>query len=1018
MEYKKLNNIIGWIIWAIASFVYLSTIEPTTSFWDCGEFIAAAYNLEVGHPPGAPLFMLIGRFFTMFTTPENAAYAINMLSALSSSFTILFLFWSITALVKKLVVKTGEVDKPAMLTIFGSAVVGSLAYTFSDSFWFSATEAEVYALSSLFTAVVFWAILKWEAVYTEKHSVRWIVLIAYLIGLSIGVHLLNLLAIPAMVFVYYFKTRELTFKNLAIAFGISILILGTIQSLIIPGTVKVGFMFELLFVNTFNLPFNSGLLFYIAILAALSVLGLYYTHKKGKQVWNTIILCVTVLLIGFSTYSIIMIRSAANPPMDENNPENAFTLLSYLNREQYGSMPLLYGQYFNTPLDAKEPFVQDKPQYFQDKAKGKYILINKDQKTKPNYDEKLSGFFPRMWSSQAHHVRTYKEWSDFKGKKMRASNGETINIPTFGENLKFFFSYQLNHLYFRYFMWNFVGRQNDVQGHGEITNGNWISGIKFIDEMRLGNQDKLPSSINDNPANNTYFFLPLLLGLLGMIYQYKKDKKGFLVLLLLFFFTGVAIIINQNQSVQPRERDYAYVGSFYTFAIWMALGVYALCDILSKKMSRVASAGLATTICLLGAPVLMASQNWDDHDRSKRYTARDFAKNYLNSCAPNAILFTNGDNDTFPLWYVQDVERYRTDVRVVNLSLLNTDWYIEQMRRKAWDSDGIPQMLPEYKIRNNNNDYVYIYDRGIEGYTDVDDIIKFVTDDTPKSKITGNDNKQIDYIPTKNLKVSVDKDKVLANGTVSKDRADRVVDNIEWTLSGNGIYKKDLIILDILAANNWDRPIYFAITTGDDAYLGLTDYFQIEGLAYRLVPYKAQSYDGQTGEVNTDIMYENLMTKFAWGGMDKENLFMDENNKRMCMNFRNNFARLAGELIRQDKKEQAVKVLDKCLEVLPEHNVPYNQFMVSIAEHYYRLKENDKANDIVKTLINQYHEELIYYTSLKGSFRKNVEREEGFSKYILGQLIMLSKDRYPESGLADEMKTEFESILLMLNGNR
>lgn len=1018
MEYKKLNNIIGWIIWAIASFVYLSTIEPTTSFWDCGEFIAAAYNLEVGHPPGAPLFMLIGRFFTMFTTPENAAVAINMLSALSSSFTILFLFWSITALVKKLVVKTGEMDKPAMLAIFGSAIVGSLAYTFSDSFWFSATEAEVYALSSLFTAIVFWAILKWEAVYTEKHSVRWIVLIAYLIGLSIGVHLLNLLAIPAMVFVYYFKTRELTFKNLAIAFGISILILGTIQSLIIPGTVKVGFMFELLFVNTFNLPFNSGLLFYIAILAALSVLGLYYTHKKGKQVWNTIILCVTVLLIGFSTYSIIMIRSAANPPMDENNPENAFTLLSYLNREQYGSMPLLYGQYFNTPLDAKEPFVEDKPQYFQDKAKGKYVLINKDQKTKPNYDENLSGFFPRMWSAQAHHVRTYKEWTDFKGKRMRASNGETINIPTFGENLKFFFSYQLNHLYFRYFMWNFVGRQNDVQGHGEITNGNWISGIKFIDEMRLGNQDKLPSSITDNPANNTYFFLPLLLGLLGMVYQYKKDKKDFLVLLLLFFFTGIAIIINQNQSVQPRERDYAYVGSFYTFAIWMALGVYALYDILSKKMSRVASAGLATTICLLGAPVLMASQNWDDHDRSKRYTARDFARNYLNSCAPNAILFTNGDNDTFPLWYVQDVERYRTDVRVVNLSLLNTDWYIEQMRRKAWDSDGIPQMLPEYKVRNNNNDYVYIYDRGIEGYTDVDDIIKFVTDDTPKSKITGNDNKQIDYIPTKNLKVSVDKEKVLANGTVSKDRADRIVDNVEWTLSGNGIYKKDLIILDILAANDWERPIYFAITTGDDAYLGLTDYFQIEGLAYRLVPYKAQSYDGQTGEVNTDIMYENLMTKFAWGGMDKENLFMDENNKRMCMNFRNNFARLAGELIRQDKKEQAVQVLDKCLEVLPKHNVPYNQFMVSIAEHYYKLKENDKANDIVKTLINQYHEELIYYTSLKGSFRKNVEREEGFSKYILGQLIMLTKDRYPESGLAEEMKTEFESILLMLNGNR
>lgn len=1014
MEYKKLNNIIGWIIWAIASFVYLATIEPTTSFWDCGEFIAAANRLEVGHPPGAPLFMLIGRFFSMFTSPENAALAINVVSALSSSFTILFLFWTITALLRKLLIKNAEMDKAGMFAIFGSGIVGALTYTFSDSFWFSATEAEVYALSSLFTAFVFWAILKWDDVSDKSHSIRWIVLISYFIGLSIGVHLLNLLAIPAMVFVYYFKNRVLTLKNFSIAFGISILILGTIQALIIPGTVKVGFMFELLFVNTLNLPFNSGLLFYIVLLAALSTFGLYYTHKNNKKVWNTIILSVTVLLIGFSSYAVIMIRSAANPPMDENNPENAFTLLSYLNREQYGSMPLLYGQYFNTPLDGQEPFVEDKAQYYQDKESGKYVHINKGEKSKPNYDDKLSGFFPRMWSSQAHHVRTYKEWTDFKGKKMRASNGEVINIPTFGENLKFFFSYQLNHLYFRYFMWNFVGRQNDVQGHGELTNGNWISGVKFIDELRLGNQDKLPASIKDNPANNTYFFLPLLLGLLGMFYQYKKDKKGFLVILLLFFFTGIAIIINQNQSVQPRERDYAYVGSFYSFTIWIAFGVFALYELAKKKMPHLASAGLVSAVCLLAVPVLMANQNWDDHDRSHRYTARDFAKNYLNSCAPNAILFTNGDNDTFPLWYVQDVEGFRTDVRVVNLSLLNTDWYIDQMRRKAWDSEGIPQMLPEHKIRNNNNDYIYVYDRGLEGHTDVDELIKFITDDSPKSKISGNNNKQMDYLPTKKFKVSVDKNKVLENGTVPKDKADRVVDNIEWAIEGNGIYKKDLIILDILAANDWERPIYFAITTGDDAYLGLTDYFQIEGLAYRLVPYKARSYDGQTGEVNTEVMYDNLMNKFEWGGMDQGNIFMDENNRRMCMNLRNNFSRLAGELIRIGDKEKAEKVLDRCLVAIPEHNVPFNQFMVAIAENYYKLGAYEKANDIIKKLFHIYNEELTYYKSLKGAFRKKVERDEGFTKYILSQLIMLTKDRYPESGLAEEMKTEFESVLLQI----
>jgi len=1021
MEYKKLNNIIGWIIWAIASFVYLSTIEPTTSFWDCGEFIAAAYNLEVGHPPGAPLFMLIGRFFTMFTTPENAAVAINAMSALSSSFTILFLFWSITAIIKKIVVKAGEMDKAAMIAVFGSAVVGSLAYTFSDSFWFSAVEGEVYAMSSLFTAAVFWGILKWDAVAHESHSTRWLVFIAYLMGLSIGVHLLNLLAIPAMVFLYYFKTRDLTAKRFFIASGVSVLILGIVQFGIIPGTYKLASIFELFMVNTLGMPFHSGLVFYFILLAGLVAYGLYYTQQKGKVLWNTVLLCFSVIIIGYSTYSVILIRSAANPPMDENNPENVFSLLSYLNREQYGSAPFLSGQFYNTPLDSREPFVEGKVVYYQNKETGKYEATNKGEKDKPNYDEKASGFFPRMWSSQSNHTRDYKMWVDIKGKNVRASNGETIKIPTFGDNLAFLFNYQWGHLYWRYFMWNFAGRQSDVQNStpNEIVNGNWISGIKPIDAARLGNQDKLSKSVTENEGHNRYFLLPLILGIIGLIYQFIKDPKDWLILALLFFFTGLAINFYTNPpSPQPRERDYAYVGSFYVFAIWIALGVYALYEILGKKIQRLASAGLVTTICLLAVPVLMANQNWDDHDRSKRYTARDFAKNYLNSCAPNAILFTNGDNDTFPLWYVQDVEGFRTDVRVVNLSLLNTDWYIEQMRRKAWDSDGIPQMLPDHKIRQNTNDYVYVYDRGIEGHTDVDEIIKFVTDDSPKSKITGNNNKQIDYLPTKKFKISVDKELVLANGTVSKDKADRIVDNVEWSIEANGIYKKDLIILDILAANDWKRPIYFAITTGDDAYLGLTDYFQIEGLAYRLVPYKAQSFDGQTGEVNTEAMYENLMTKFAWGGMNKSEIYMDENNRRMCMNFRNNFARLAGDYIRQGKKEKALEVLDKCLEVIPHKNVPYNQFMVSIAEHYYRLGAYDKANEIVKILLDIYEDDLNYYISLKGKYRKSVEREEGFTKYILGQLVMLARDRYPDSGLNDEMKERFDLITNTVNSGR
>ncbi len=1015
MDYKKLNNIIGWVIWVIATYVYVSTIESTASFWDCGEFIATAYNLEVGHPPGAPLFMLIGRLFTMFSAAEYAGYAINVLSALSSSFTILFLFWSITRIVNKLALKSGEITTAKSIAIFGAAAVGSLAYTFSDSFWFSAVEGEVYAMSSLFTALVFWGILKWDAVATEKHSVRWIVFIAYLMGLSIGVHLLNLLAIPAMVFLYYFKTRALNFKNFIKATGFSVLVLGIVQFAIIPGTVKLGAMFELFFVNKIGLPFHSGLLFYIFLLVGLVSFGIYYTQKKGKVLWNTAILCVAVILIGYSTYAVIMVRSAANPPMDENNPENAFSLLSYLNREQYGSAPFLTGQYFNTPLDAQEPYVEGTTTYFQDTKEGKYEAINEGDKNEPNYDKNTSGFLPRMWSPQSHHIADYKAWTNFKGKNKRASNGETIKIPTFGENMAFLFNYQWGNIYWRYFMWNFVGRQSDVQNTGpsDIVNGNWMSGIKFLDELRLGNQDKLPKSTTTNPGHNKYYFLPFLLGLIGLIYQFYKDPKDWLVLGLLFFFTGMMINFYTNPpSPQPRERDYAYVGSFYVFAIWIAVGVYALYDMLSKRVPNLMSALLVSLACLIAVPTLMANQNWEDHNRNGVYTASDFAKNYLNSCAPNAILFTNGDNDTFPLWYVQEVLHYRTDVRVVNLSLLNTDWYINQMRRKAWDADGIPQYLPEAKLRQGTNDYVPIYERQeITGFRDVDEIMAFVADDTPKSKVgVGQAQKQVDYIPTKNFKLTVDKAKVLANGTVAIKDSARILDNIEWKIGKNYIMKNDLIILDILAANDWERPIYFAITTGAESYLGLTDFFQLEGLAYRLVPFKSQSFDGQTGEVAVEIMNENLMNKFKWGGMEGGEIYMNENNRRMCMNFRNNFSRLSGEFIRLGQNEKAEKVLDRCVEVMPEKNVPYSYFMLSVAENYYKIGKFEKGNKIIGSLIDLYENDLMYYNSLKGKDKEKVKQDSERAKYILEQIIIMTNQRYKEAGMEKGMKDRFITL--------
>ncbi len=1013
-SFQKANNLAGWIVFAIASTVYLLTIEPTASFWDCGEFIATAFKLEVGHPPGAPLFLILGRIVSLFAGNDlsKVPVMINALSAIASGFTILFLFWTITHFARKLLAPDGNFQPAKIILILGSGAVGAMAYTFSDSFWFSAVEGEVYASSSFFTAIVVWAMLKWENAADEKHANRWLILIAYLMGLSIGVHLLNLLAIPSLAFIYYFRKYKPSTKGIILTAIIGMLILGLVQAGVIPWVVILGSYFDLFFVNTLRLPFGSGIIVYAILVITGITAGLYYTRQKNKPLWNTVILCVTFIIIGYSSFAQILIRSAANPPMDENNPENPFTLRSYLDREQYGDRPLLYGQYYTAKyIDQEEGAMtfrvrsDDEKRVLKEKyenkliSKSEYEELIKDQyieagrKTIPVYNPEDCTIFPRMFSSQGSHVNAYKEWAGIKGDK----------TPTFAQNLKFFFAYQVNWMYWRYFMWNFTGRQNDVQGHGNITDGNWISGIPFIDKIFLGPQDKIPPSMTKNKAMNKFYFLPFILGMIGLVYHFSRNKKDSLVVLLLFFFTGLAIVLYLNQTpYQPRERDYAYAGSFYAYAMWIGLGVLAVADFISKKIkiSVIASAGIAILLCS-SVPFVMGKDGWNDHNRSGRRTSRDFAYDYLNSCAPNAILFTNGDNDTFPLWYAQEVEGIRTDVRVVNLSLLNTDWYIDQMKRKAYDSDPVPFSLTSDKYVQGTRDYIPFYDKKIKDYVPLSDLIDFIGSENPQAKVRTQGGNELNFYPAKKFSIPVDSATVVNNGTVPKDLAGQVVNAVEWEIDKNYLMKADIMILDLLAHNNWKRPVYFAITVGNDSYMNLEDYFQLEGLAYRLVPIKSKTKDGQTGRIYSDITYKNLMEKFKWGGMDNPKVYLDENNLRMTMNFRNNFARLAYTLLGEGKKDSATKVLDRCVEVMPESTVPYNIFMLRIAEMYYRAGAIEKANKIARRLAEVYEQDLNYYFTLKGKFLKSVERDLQQAMAVENELLRISKEARQQELAAD-----------------
>jgi len=986
-QFKKLNNIAGWFVFLIASFVYFSTIEQTVSFWDCGEYIATAYKLEVGHPPGAPLFQLFGRVFTLFAAQgtSEVAVAINIMSALCSSFTILFLYWTITAFGRNMFFKHEKnIEFGRIIAVLGAGLVGALAYTFSDSFWFSAVEGEVYAMSSLFTAVTFWCIMKWEQEADKPHASRWLVLIGYLIGLSVGVHLLSLLTIPAMGMIYYFKKYEYTKAGAIKAFVLSMIILGLVQSVIIPGAVSLISKFELFFVNTIGLPFNSGtIIYFLAIIGAITF-GLIYTKKHHKTVWNTAILGLMMLLIGYSSFAILVVRSNANPPIDENNPEDAVGLLSYLKREQYGSWPIVYGQHFNAKLDSREPYIDGNPIYAKDEKKGKYIIIDKRKNTVPNYSKKDKMLFPRIWSStQPRHASGYVNWAGLKNKNVK---------PTFGENMTYFFKYQIGWSYVRYFMWNFAGRQNDFMNmDGNSLNGNWESGISFIDNARLGTPSSkvnVPDYLGKNKGKNHYYFLPLILGLIGMLFHFKQNNQDALAVLLFFLFTGVLIIVYLNVvPFQPRERDYAYVGSFYAFAIWIGLGVLGIYDFISNHLDSKTSATLAT-ILALAMPTLMAAENWDDHDRSGRFTALEVAKNYLNSCDKNAILFTNGDNDTFPLWYAQEVEGIRTDIKVVNLSLFNTDWYIDQMKRASYEAAPIPSSLEHDDYRTGTRDYTPIQER-FKDFIEVKDVVDFINSNSAKAKLNTSAGLR-NYCPTKKLKLTVNKE--IAKTFVPEEYQNRIVDEVKFKLKGSGVFKNKLLVLDILANFNWERPIYFAITVGKDNFMGLENYFQLEGLAYRLVPYSVKSPDGQTGVVHSEKMYDRLVNQFEWGGLNNSDLYFDETNTRMVMNFRNNFSRLAEALYQKGENEKAIAVLDKCMEEFPRSVVKLSYFSIPLIDLYHKLGETEKGNQVLATMIDDNLTEIKYLKEFdRGSGLKQNISITGQVLGSLGRVIQIHK---------------------------
>lgn len=997
-NYKRINNITGLVAFLAAFVVYAITVEPTASFWDCGEFISASYSLQVVHPPGAPLFLIIGRFFSLFAGDDVKMVAplVNMVSVLASALCVMFTFWITTYFARKLVLKTtAEPNNSHLIAIMGSGLVAALALTFSDTFWFSAVEAEVYAASSFFTAITFWAILKWDEKADEKHADKWLVLIGYLIGLAVGVHLLNLLVIPAIVYVYFFRRYpdRINNKNIVLMGLLGVAILVFVQMGIIPGIPSVAAKFDKFFVNSLNAPFGSGAIFFLLLIIGATVWGLRYTAKKGKVLLNTFTLCFAFIIIGYSSYAMVVIRSLANPPIDMNNPEDPFNLVYYLNREQYGDRPLLYGPVFTAQPTGIE-YTSKKYMRVGDR----YEMVS--QSFKYTFDDKDQMYFPRMYDiGDPSHADGYRRWTGLREKEK----------PKFKDNIEFFTDYQMGWMYWRYLMWNFSGRQNEEQGYIGPVDGNWLSGIPFVDEARLGPQSNLPDSYLQNKGRNMYFMIPFILGLIGLFVHIKFARGDSFILGILFLITGAALIVYLNPPpYEPRERDYVFVGSFQVFCSWIGLAVIAVFNWLNKRMAGVMAAGAATIACLV-APVLMASQNWDDHDRSGRYMAIDFARNYLESCPKNAILFTNGDNDTYPLWYAQNVEKLRTDVRVINYSLLGASEYADQLRLQTYESAPIKFTLKPEDYRTGTRDYVSV----IEGnprfdsraYYELKDIMRFVASDNDADKQPGNDGELASYIPTKKMKITLDMDRFIKNGWEKPADTLSRVNELLFDFPGNGAYKNGLLLLDIIASNVNERPICFTTTTGADVYMNLMPYFELRGLVYRLVPYKTEAMgDNLYGRIDTDTLTKLLVNTYTWGGMEKGPFFVDDKATLVPDNVRIHFYRLAYALVQEGKKDQAIKVLDHCLKVIPNSNLPYNDNMGAYVQIYYMAGAKDKAEKLMDELAKDAQQRVRYYKQFKGKKAALVAGEKQRAQRVLQECIQLAT-QYGNTAKAKQLET-------------
>lgn len=1038
-NFNKWNTITGWCAFAIALITYTLTVEPTMSFWDCGEYIATAAKLEVGHPPGAPLFQMIGAFFAMFATDEkHIALMVNMMSVFSSAFTILFLFWSSSLLLKKLISQFSEINKNNSIVIFGSSFVGALAYTFSDSFWFNAVEAEVYAMASLFIALLFWLGLRWEQDMETPKGNRWLLIISLVIGLSFGVHFMALLTIPAIGFLYFFKHyKKVTVKNFLIANIVVIAILLFIFKLLLPLTMAFFGKTEVFMVNDLGLPFDSGTIFVALLFIAFFYFGLKYTKQKGLVFYNTLILCILFILIGFSTWMLLPIRADANTVINENKPSDAREVLAYYNREQYGSNPLFYGpQYTETfaGLDKNNPYLDKAPNYERDYKTGKYVIVNNFKNAEQNSDDNQKTFLPRLWSSE--NIENYinftnppkfklnpdypyeddlqkyginpnelseedynkattqlkneieKTITEFRQAyaqkqidnegyvKFLKSYGDYLIIekPTTIDNLGFMFEYQFGYMYFRYLMWNFVGRQNDNQGKYDYQDGNWLSGIKFIDELHLGSQQNLPSDVLNNKGRNVYFFLPLILGLIGIFYHADRDRKSFYVLLVLFLFTGLALKIYLNERpFEPRERDYALVGSFYVFAIWIGFGVYALYESACTYLKPKIAGPVLIAGSLLAVPVLMAAQNWDDHDRSGRYTAVAMAKAYLTSCDPNAILYTIGDNDTFPLWYAQEIEKVRTDVKIVNTSLFMTDWYIDQMKTKTYESNPLPISFSHDEYVGDKLDYV-AYIPKTESRWEIKDFINFIK--IPKSTIEMQNGQTIHFYPTNKIRIPIDKNTIIKNKVVAIKYYDSIVPYIDIDIKGGALYKNRLMMLDIMANNNWKRPIYFSGGAFDNEdYLWMKDYLQLDGMVYKLVPIKT-SFDKEAspmdmGQIDSDKMYSNVM-KWDWGNSESNKIYHDPETRRNSITYRTNLARLMNQLITEGKNDKARNIINLAMTKMPLDKFNYYSVIEPFAKGYYEIGEKEKAQQLLEKLMTKYKENLNYYENLSPSEQNDI----------------------------------------------